>query len=125
MVVGGDYQKPDDASKTFAVLFPTKFSTLKVKGRMQSSPHGYRSSVAYSPTTKAWITVGPNGTDISKDDGRNWQALHPNPRGTPDEDKNWNALSLPFVVGPRGRMGLLRPEALTPGAPSQSQPHRD
>jgi hypothetical protein len=80
----------------------------------QTPPHGYRSSVAYSPTTKTWITVGPNGTDISTDDGRNWRALKTTPAEPPEADRDWNALSLPFVVGPHGRIGKLRLEALTP-----------
>jgi hypothetical protein len=72
-------------------------------------PHGYRSAVAYDDTTKAWITVGPNGTDISTDDGKNWHAVHPDAalNEAPDADTNWNALSLPFVVGPKGRIGKL------------------
>ena len=77
-------------------------------------PHGYRSAVAYDPTQKLWITVGPNGTDISRDDGKNWTPLKPTAQDPPDADKNWNALSLPFVVGPKGRIGKLRPEALKP-----------
>ena len=82
----------------------------------QTPPHGYRSAVAYDPTTKTWITVGPNGTDISTDDGRNWRALKPNLKDSeaPDADKNWNALSLPFVVGPHGRIGKLRTNDLKP-----------
>ena len=32
----------------------------------------------------------------------------------PDADRNWNALSLPFVVGPHGRIGKLDAQALTP-----------
>ena len=70
-------------------------------------PHGYRSAVAYEERSKTWITVGPNGTDISTDDGRNWRALKPTATDAPDADKNWNALSLPFVVGPKGRIGKL------------------
>jgi hypothetical protein len=31
-----------------------------------------------------------------------------------DADKNWNALSLPFVVGPDGRIGKLRTNAVKP-----------
>jgi hypothetical protein len=77
-------------------------------------PSGYRSSVAYDAVTKTWITVGPNGTDISTDDGRNWRALHPDAarHEAADADKNWNALSLPFVVGPHGRIGKLDPQVL-------------
>jgi len=80
----------------------------------RTSPHGYRSAVAYDADAKAWITVGPNGTDISTDDGKNWRALHPDAalNEAPDADRNWNALSLPFVVGPHGRIGKLNAHAL-------------
>ena len=64
--------------------------------------------------TKTWITVGPNGTDISTDDGRNWLPLKPDPafHEPPDADQHWNALSLPYAVGPHGRIATLRPSAL-------------
>jgi hypothetical protein len=77
----------------------------------KSAPHGYRSAVAYDLTTSTWITVGPNGTDISTDDGRNWRPLRPGPNDLPDADQHWNALSLPFVVGPHGRIGKLEAQA--------------
>jgi hypothetical protein len=79
-------------------------------------PHGYRSAVAYDAATKTWITVGPNGTDTSTDDGKNWSALQPDPalKKAPDADRNWNALSLPFAVGPHGRIGKLLDNALKP-----------
>jgi photosystem II stability/assembly factor-like uncharacterized protein len=104
VIVGGDYQKPDQATANAAYslnggttwLIPT------------TPPHGYRSAVAYDPTQKLWITVGPNGTDISREDGKNWKPLKPSNRDPADADKNWNALSLPFVVGPNGRIGRLR-----------------
>jgi hypothetical protein len=32
----------------------------------------------------------------------------PAPTEVPDADRDWNALSLPFVVGPKGRIGKLR-----------------
>jgi hypothetical protein len=77
-------------------------------------PHGYRSAVAYDADAKTWITVGPNGTDISTDDGKNWRAAHPDAalHEPEDADRNWNALSLPFVVGPHGRIGKLNAKAL-------------
>jgi hypothetical protein len=50
-----------------------------------------------------WIAVGTNGSDLSRDDGRTWQRL---------DDGKWNALSLPFVVGPEGRIARLNPAAL-------------
>jgi photosystem II stability/assembly factor-like uncharacterized protein len=106
MVVGGDYKYPEAAGS--AILLSSTHSTLSKRTVATTPPHGYRSSVAYDPTQKLWITVGPNGTDISTDDGKNWRPLKPSPTDPPDADKNWNALSLPFVVGPHGRIGRLR-----------------
>ena len=56
--------------------------------------------------------MGPNGSDYSTDDGKNWRPLKPGPNQPADADKNWNALSLPFVVGPHGRIGRLRDDAI-------------
>jgi len=108
--VGGDYRNPTDSIGTAA--YTTNLGRLWHPAA--SLPHGYRSSVAYDAATKTWITVGPNGTDISTDDGKNWRALHPDParHEPPDADRNWNAISLPFVVGPKGRIGKLSPAAL-------------
>jgi hypothetical protein len=111
VAVGGDYLKPDDSAQTAAYTSNSGDAWESA----QTPPHGYRSAVAYDSATKTWITVGPNGTDISTDDGRNWRAVHPNAaRHEPaDADRNWNALSLPFVVGPHGRIGKLDPDAIT------------
>ena len=101
IAVGGDYTKPKDSTGTAA--------WSEDSGRRwtasTSLPHGYRSSVQWSEALHAWITVGTNGSDISRDDGRTWQSL---------DDGNWNALSLPFVVGPNGRIARLNPAALPP-----------
>jgi hypothetical protein len=102
VIVGGNYQNPNNAGGTAAYI---SYGNLKPA---VTPPHGYRSSVAYDPNQKLWITVGPNGTDISRDDGRNWHPLKPSPTDPPDADQHWNALSLPFVVGPNGRIGKLR-----------------
>jgi hypothetical protein len=119
MIVGGDYQHPDDTHGNAVFLanregvhipFTSYFDVVTPA----TPPHGYRSAVAYDSKTKTWITVGPNGTDISRDDGKNWTPLKPGPLDQPDADKNWNALSLPFVVGPNGRIGKLRGDALKP-----------
>jgi hypothetical protein len=111
VIVGGDYTKAVESLGT-AAYRPRR----KTWQPAATPPHGYRSAVAYDEKTKTWITVGPNGTDISTDDGRTWRALHPNPaqHEPPDADRNWNALSLPFVVGPHGRIGKLIPTALAP-----------
>jgi len=110
VAVGGDYTKPNEHSETAA----WSGDLGKTWRPAQTPPHGYRSAVAYDPTTKTWITVGPNGTDISSDDGKNWRALRPDAarHEAADADRNWNALSLPFVVGPHGRIGKLDDAAL-------------
>jgi hypothetical protein len=112
VAVGGDYTKPNDSTGTAA--YTTDGG--KTWTAATTPPHGYRSAVAYDAPTKTWITVGPNGTDISTDDGRNWRPLKPDPKfnDAPDADQHWNALSLPYAVGPHGRIGTLRPSALQP-----------
>ena len=110
VAVGGDYLKPNDSTRI------TAFTTNggKTWQAATTSPHGFRSAVAYDSKAKTWITVGPNGTDISTDDGRNWRPLHPTNHDAPDADQHWNALSLPYAVGPHGRIGILNPSALQP-----------
>jgi hypothetical protein len=109
VVVGGNYTTPNDRRETAAFTAGTnKFRPAR------TMPGGFRSAVAWDSAARAWIAVGPNGTDISTDDGRDWRALHPAGDDAADADRRWNALSLPFVVGPKGRIGKLRPEALRP-----------
>ncbi|HXR37978.1 MAG TPA: YCF48-related protein [Terracidiphilus sp.] len=101
VVVGGDYTQSNEGSATAA------WSTDVGEHWTASTkpPHGYRSAVQWSEALKAWITAGTNGSDISRDDGRTWEPL---------DDGNWNALSLPFVVGPRGRIARLNADAVPP-----------
>ncbi len=110
IAVGGDYTKADQI--TASASFTSDGG--RTWHSSQTPPHGYRSSVAYDPATKTWITVGPNGTDISTDDGKNWRPVRPDPEQheAPDADRNWNAISLPFVVGPHGRIGKLNQAGL-------------
>lgn len=96
VVVGGNYEKPSERTGTAAASTNGGWTW----NASTSPPHGYRSAVQWSEPLKVWISAGPNGSDISKDDGITWQPL---------DDGNWNALSLPFIVGPSGRIGKLRP----------------
>jgi photosystem II stability/assembly factor-like uncharacterized protein len=95
VAVGGDYSHPGESVNTAAF----RLSADKPWTAATKPPHGYRSSVQWSEDLKAWITVGTNGSDISRDDGKTWQPL---------DDGEWNALSLPFVVGPKGRIARLK-----------------
>lgn len=99
VVVGGDSAKPND---TAGVAAWTEDGGRHWR-KSDRPPHGYRSAVQYSESLNAWITVGPNGSDVSRDNGRSWQPLG---------NGSWNALSLPFVVGPDGRIGRLNGDAI-------------
>jgi photosystem II stability/assembly factor-like uncharacterized protein len=96
IAVGGDYTKPNESKGTAASSSDGGWTwTASVQ-----PPHGYRSSVQWSDALKLWITAGANGSDLSSDDGNTWQ---------PIDDGNWNALALPFVVGPNGSIARLSP----------------
>lgn len=100
VAVGGDYTNPGDTAKT-AAWSADGGATWNAAATL---PHGYRSAVQWSDALKAWIAVGPNGSDISRDDGKDWRPL---------DDGAWNALSLPFVVGPNGRIAKLSGNAIS------------
>jgi photosystem II stability/assembly factor-like uncharacterized protein len=106
VAVGGDYTKPTIPTGTAA----WSSDGGKTWTASTTPPHGYRSSVQWGGSIQklgaripAWISVGTNGSDISRDDGKTWRPL---------DNGNWNALSLPFIVGPKGRIGRLDPAAL-------------
>lgn len=108
VAVGGDYTKPNDRRGTAASSADDGASWVTAS----VPPTGYRSSVAYDALYKVWISVGPNGTDVSTDDGGHWRALKPGLGDAADADQHWNALSLPYVVGPHGRLATLRSNVL-------------
>ena len=105
VVVGGNYEKPEESQQTAAWSVDGGEHWVAAK----TMPAGYRSAVAYDATTQSWIAVGPTGMDESMDDGMNWTKVQP---GGPKLDEGWNAISLPFVVGSHGRIGKLREGAL-------------
>ena len=95
IAVGGDYTKPESGAGTAA------YRDAKTGGwtACPHLPHGYRSAVAWDANDNAWIAVGPNGSDVSYDDGHNW---------SPIGNDGYNAISLPWVVGPDGRIAKLK-----------------
>ncbi|AXC14959.1 Glycosyl hydrolase [Acidisarcina polymorpha] len=94
VVVGGNYKKPNEEQQTAAFWHDGD----KTWTAASIPPHGYRSALAWDEAEKAWIAAGINGSDVSYDDGKTWQSL---------DTGNWNALSLPWVVGPEGRIAKL------------------
>ncbi len=95
VVVGGDYQKPGERASTAAWSDNGGYKFAPAV----TMPGGYRSGVAYDPAAKVWVAVGTSGTDVSADDGRNWVAVT-------GDNGGWNAVSLPFAVGVKGRIGV-------------------
>lgn len=98
VAVGGDYKNPLQRGGTAAY-------TLDGSHWLPAAapPSGFRSAVAWEPKFQCWIAVGPNGSDVSFDNGKTWQLF---------DKGNWNALSLPWVVGPKGQIARLDEQAL-------------
>ncbi|MEO6212870.1 MAG: YCF48-related protein [Vicinamibacterales bacterium] len=71
VVVGGDYQKEGEAVNNVALT-----SDGGRTWTLGKSLSGFRSVVAHRPGSKPhWIAVGPQGADVSMDDGRTWTPL--------------------------------------------------
>ncbi len=107
VAVGGDYSKPDERAGSAAWtadggLHWAASATL---------PGGYRSAVGWDAELGVWVAAGPNGSDLSHDNGRTWEPIEHAPAGTA-RGGEWNALSLPWAVGPHGRIGKLNLGAL-------------
>lgn len=67
VIVGGNYEKPDEAKDNLA------FSTDGGKTwKLGTGLSGYRSGVAYIDK-KTIVAVGTNGSDISRDGGKTWK----------------------------------------------------
>ena len=69
VIVGGNYEKPDEAKNNIA--FTTDGGRSWTAG---SGLSGYRSSVAYIDSNTI-MAVGSNGTDVTYDRGRTWKKL--------------------------------------------------
>lgn len=70
VIVGGDYENETEAVDNAAVT-----SDGGKTWRLARGLGGYRSAVAHVPGGRGgrvWMAVGPTGTDVSTDDGRNW-----------------------------------------------------
>lgn len=100
MTVGGDYRKEQDASNNAAATVDGGRTWKAVTGL-----RGFRSAVAHLPgTTASWIAVGPQGADLTADDGGSWR---------PIEGAGYHAFAFArsgragWGVGEQGRIGKL------------------
>ena len=101
VVVGGDYSKEAEAIDNAAVTKDGGKTWTLVTGLT-----GFRSVVAYVPGQKtALLAVGPQGADISADDGRTWTKV---------EGPGFDTFSfvrtaaVGWGAGARGTIGLFR-----------------
>ena len=70
VIVGGDYQKENEAIDNVAVTSDGGETWQLVKGVT-----GFRSVVAFLPGTQTVIALGPSGGDYATADGRHWSPL--------------------------------------------------
>jgi len=97
IAVGGDYQRPALAQNNAAV---TKDGGVTWKPIRGAAPRGYRSAVAFVPGRDLAVAVGTSGSDVSRDNGNNWEAI---------DQESYNAVSFArdgagWAVGPKGRI---------------------
>lgn len=73
ITVGGDYRKEKEAVDNLAVTSDGGKTWTLVKEKGLS---GFRSVVKHVPGTKStFVAVGPQGADISEDDGKTWSPI--------------------------------------------------
>jgi photosystem II stability/assembly factor-like uncharacterized protein len=88
IAVGGDYKRESDGTSVAATT-----SDGGATWTLASGLSGFRSVVAHLPGSRAsWIAVGPNGADVSKDDGKTWTKV---------EGPGYHA----FAFAPKARVG--------------------
>jgi len=103
VVVGGDYNKENDAGDNAAYTNDGGVTWTLAQERGLS---GFRSVVAWVPgTARALVAIGPSGADWSADEGRSW---------TPLPGDGFDTLSFAgstrtgWASGSRGRIARLR-----------------
>jgi photosystem II stability/assembly factor-like uncharacterized protein len=109
VIVGGNYEKPDERNDTFAMTTDARGAYWKLGAR----PNGYRSGVAFIDRNTI-VAVGTNGSDISYSRSWTWEKL-----GT----DNLNAVAAKgrdaiWAVGPNGSVFRLDPRSVR-SAPSR------
>ncbi|HEX4808097.1 MAG TPA: hypothetical protein VH325_04160 [Bryobacteraceae bacterium] len=100
IIVGGDYGKPAEDEGNVAITSDGG-RTWRSTGGVR--PHGYRSAAIYWDAQKAWLVVGISGSDISLDDGQNWQQF---------DSRNLNSAGVSggvaVGVGPKGVVATIQ-----------------
>lgn len=98
LAVGGDYTKLE-AREGNAVRF-----NLESFEYPNDTPLGYRSGIAVFDEKNLIISVGPSGSDLSKDNGLNWQSFSSIGYHAVKVSNNGKSI---WASGSGGRIGLL------------------
>ena len=98
VIVGGNYEKPDEHEKNLAFT-----RDGGVTWQLMPGLSGYRSGVSYIDR-KTIIAVGTNGSDITRDGGKTWTVVG---------KENLNAVAskgrrVTWAVGPKGMVVKLK-----------------
>jgi photosystem II stability/assembly factor-like uncharacterized protein len=99
VIVGGDYQKENEATDNLAITSDGGQTWKPVAGLT-----GFRSVVAYVPGARMLVAIGPAGGDYSVDDGHTW---------TPITGPGFDTFSfarhekIGWAAGARGAIGRL------------------
>ena len=99
VIVGGDFA--NDKDTTGNCVLTSDFGKTWIYP--QTSPHGYRSCVAFIDQHKL-ITCGTSGVDISNDGGNNWTLISPESFHVCQKAKSGEAV---FLAGKDGRIAKL------------------
>ena len=93
LIVGGDYQKPNETGASAAVT-----ADGGKTWKLIDPPLPYQSAVAWAKDR--WVAVGSSGSHVSTDDGKSWKAL--------DAEKYNSVAFTPtgegWAAGPNGRV---------------------
>lgn len=101
IAVGGDYQREGEARKNAAVTNDGGISWKLVE---KNPPTGFRSAVVYV-TEDLLITVGPSGSDFSKDAGGSWKRIDMVGYHAVSKARRGSAI---WAVGERGRISKFQ-----------------
>jgi photosystem II stability/assembly factor-like uncharacterized protein len=98
VIVGGNYEKPNEATNNLA--FTTDGGDT---WKLRTGLSGYRSAVTYIDE-KTIIAVGTNGTDITRDGGKTWKKIG---------NENLNSVAARgkravWAVGPKGMVVKMK-----------------
>ncbi|GGT05654.1 oxidoreductase [Streptomyces kurssanovii] len=100
LAVGGDYRADQSSPRAAAVTGDGGRSW----GQAQTPPPAYRSGVAWLPHSRsAALAVGPTGTDLTTDGGRNWRSFDTGSFDTVDCTPDFGC----WASGEKGRVARL------------------